>query len=45
MSFFALTKLPLPEAIAINYASPLITVVLGAAILHEVVRFTAGARC
>ncbi|PQZ29311.1 EamA family transporter [Ochrobactrum vermis] len=39
MSFFALTKLPLPEAIAINYASPLITVFLGAVILHEVVRF------
>ncbi|MBQ0709709.1 MULTISPECIES: DMT family transporter [unclassified Ochrobactrum] len=39
MSFFALTKLPLPEAIAINYASPLITVILGAVILHEVVRF------
>ncbi len=36
---FALTKLPLPEAIAINYASPLITVILGAVILHEVVRF------
>jgi drug/metabolite transporter (DMT)-like permease len=28
----------LPEAIAINYASPLIAVVLGALILHEVVR-------
>ena len=39
MSFFALTRLPLPEAIAINYASPLIAVILGAAILHEVVRF------
>ncbi|MBA8821198.1 EamA family transporter [Ochrobactrum sp. P6BS-III] len=39
MSFFALMKLPLPEAIAINYASPLITVILGAVILHEVVRF------
>lgn len=39
MSFFALTKLPLPEAIAINYASPLIAVILGAVVLHEVVRF------
>ncbi len=38
LSFYALTKLPLPEAIAINYASPLIAVVLGAVILHEVVR-------
>lgn len=38
LSFYALTKLPLPEAIAINYASPLIAVVLGALILHEVVR-------
>lgn len=37
--FFALTKLPLPEAIAINYAAPLITVILSAIILHEVVRF------
>ncbi|MFC4625703.1 DMT family transporter [Daeguia caeni] len=36
--FFALTRLPLPEAIAINYASPLITVILSAIILHEVVR-------
>ncbi|WP_343313922.1 DMT family transporter [Brucella sp. BE17] len=38
MSFFALIKLPLPEAIAINYASPLITVILGAFVLGEVVR-------
>lgn len=38
MSFYALIKLPLPEAIAINYASPLIAVILGAVILHEVVR-------
>lgn len=38
MSFFALMKLPLPEAIAINYASPLITVILGAVVLGEVVR-------
>lgn len=39
MNFYGLTKLPLPEAIAINYASPLISVILGAFILHEVVRF------
>ncbi len=38
MSFFALMNLPLPEAIAINYASPLITVILGALVLGEVVR-------
>ncbi|MCL7999310.1 DMT family transporter [Brucella sp. 21LCYQ03] len=38
LSFYALTKLPLPEAIAINYASPLIAVILGAVILREVVR-------
>ncbi len=30
--------MPLPEAIAINYASPLISVILGAVVLHEVVR-------
>jgi drug/metabolite transporter (DMT)-like permease len=33
--FFALTRLPLPEATTINYASPLIAVVLGALVLHE----------
>lgn len=38
LSFLALTRLPLPEAIAINYASPLIAVILGALVLHEVVR-------
>ncbi|PRD46000.1 EamA family transporter [Phyllobacterium phragmitis] len=37
-SFFALTRLPLPEAIAINYASPLFVVVFSAILLHETVR-------
>ena len=36
-SFFALTKLPLPESVAINYASPLIGVMLSALILKEFV--------
>lgn len=38
LSFLALTLLPLPEAIALNYASPLIAVVLSAVILRETVR-------
>lgn len=38
LSFLALTLLPLPEAIALNYASPLIAVVLSALILRETVR-------
>jgi drug/metabolite transporter (DMT)-like permease len=37
-SFFALTQLPLPEAITINYATPLLIVVFGAVFLGEVVR-------
>ncbi|WP_420959924.1 DMT family transporter [Brucella sp. IR073] len=37
-SFFALTKLPLPEAIALNYAAPLFVVVFSAILLHEAVR-------
>ncbi|GGA93474.1 membrane protein [Brucella endophytica] len=37
-SFFALTKLPLPEAIALNYAAPLFVVVFSAILLHETVR-------
>lgn len=37
--FFALTKLPLPEAVAINYAAPLIAVMLSAIILKEYVGF------
>ena len=36
--FFALTRLPLPESIAINYAMPLVIVVLGALFLKETVR-------
>jgi drug/metabolite transporter (DMT)-like permease len=37
-SFYALTKLPLPEAITINYATPLLIVVVGAVFVGEVVR-------
>ncbi|MGN6549817.1 MAG: DMT family transporter [Pararhizobium sp.] len=37
-SFYGLTKLPLPEAIAIGYASPLIAVVFAAIFLRETVR-------
>ncbi|RCS23267.1 DMT family transporter [Phyllobacterium salinisoli] len=37
-TFYALTKLPLPEAIALNYASPLFVVVFSAILLHETVR-------
>lgn len=36
--FFALTRLPLPESIAINYAMPLVIVILGAVFLKETVR-------
>lgn len=36
--FYALTLLPLPETIAINYAAPLMIVVLSAIFLHERVR-------
>lgn len=36
--FYALTQLPLPEAIAISYATPLLIVVLSAVFYHEVVR-------
>lgn len=38
LSFFALTRLPLPEAIAIGYAAPLLIVVLSALVLKEHVR-------
>lgn len=37
-AFYALTLLPLPESIAINYASPLMIVVLSAVFLKEQVR-------
>ena len=35
LGFFALTRLPLPEATAIGYASPLIIVILSAVLLQE----------
>jgi drug/metabolite transporter (DMT)-like permease len=38
LGFFGLTQLPLPEAVAIGYAMPLITVVFGAVLLKEQVR-------
>ncbi|WP_062211839.1 DMT family transporter [Aureimonas sp. AU12] len=38
LGFFALTKLPYPEWIAISYASPLLTVVFAALFLKETVR-------
>jgi len=38
MSFFALTRLPLPEAITLNYAQPLFVVVFSALFLGEAVR-------
>lgn len=36
--FFALTKLPFPEAVALNYATPLLIVVFSAIFLQERVR-------
>jgi drug/metabolite transporter (DMT)-like permease len=38
LGFFALTQLPLPEAVAIQYAMPLLIVVFGAVFLKETVR-------
>ncbi|MEO6014932.1 MAG: DMT family transporter [Devosia sp.] len=38
LGFFALTRLPLPEAVTLNYAMPLVIVVLSAIFLREVVR-------
>ena len=38
LNFFALKLLPLPEAVTIGYATPLVIVILSALILHEVVR-------
>jgi drug/metabolite transporter (DMT)-like permease len=38
LGFFALTRLPLPEAITINYAQPLFVVVFSALFLGETVR-------
>jgi drug/metabolite transporter (DMT)-like permease len=36
--FFALTRLPLPDAIALGYAMPLLVVLFSALFLHETVR-------
>lgn len=38
LGFFALTRLPLPEAVTLNYAMPLVIVVLSAVVLRETVR-------
>ncbi len=38
LGFFALTRLPLPEAIMLNYAQPLLVVVISAVVLGETVR-------
>jgi drug/metabolite transporter (DMT)-like permease len=38
LGFFGLTRLPLPEAVILNYANPLIVVVFGAIFLKETVR-------
>lgn len=38
LGFFALTRLPLPEAITLNYAQPLLIVVFSAIFLGETVR-------
>lgn len=38
LGFFALTRLPLPEAIMLNYAQPLLVVVISALVLGETVR-------
>ncbi len=38
LGFFALTRLPLPEAITLNYAQPLLVVVFGALLFGEQVR-------
>lgn len=38
LGFFALTRLPLPEAIALNYAQPLLVVVFSALFLGETIR-------
>jgi drug/metabolite transporter (DMT)-like permease len=38
LGFYGLTQLPLPEAVIIGYAMPLITVIMGAVLLKEKVR-------
>lgn len=46
LGFFGLTRLPLPDATAISYARPLLTVVFGAIFLGEIVRiYRWGAVC
>ena len=39
LGFLALTKLPLPEAVTLNYATPLMIVVVSALFMQERVRF------
>ena len=39
LGFFALARLPLPEAVTLNYAQPLLVVVFSAIFLGEVIRF------
>lgn len=39
LGFFALTRLPLPEAIMLNYAQPLLVVVFSSIFLGEAIRF------
>jgi drug/metabolite transporter (DMT)-like permease len=38
LGFFALTRLPLPEAVTINYAQPLLVIVFSALFLGETIR-------
>lgn len=38
LTFFALTRLPLPEAVTLNYAQPLLVIVFSAIFLGEAVR-------
>src|SRR5690606_2713839 len=37
--FFALTRLPLPDAVTLNYAQPLLVVVFSAIFIGETIRF------
>ncbi|HEY4193261.1 MAG TPA: DMT family transporter [Mesorhizobium sp.] len=39
LTFFALTRLPLPDAITLNYAQPLLVVVFSSLFLGEAIRF------
>lgn len=39
LAFFALTRLPLPDAITLNYAQPLLIVVFSSVFLGEAIRF------